>query len=261
MRARGLTQDDLGQLVSSMRAYYAGMGCFAPTCGRTSLDLRAWWAVIPGGEHGFLKNLAGTLMDVAPTGAATERTFSHIKWLQAPRRSRLTVEAVHMMTVINTWYKQLQAAPVSNKRKAAATGGSGDGAADGGGVGPRGHSAAANAARGGGADSDSDVEALEGQEEGDGADDGADEEPEDISTDEDIEQLKRVLDALFEEAQAEEAAAPFVVPEGRDLRDVLRADWESAGIDINCAAFDPAYEPPAMMVAPAFRDGEEADFD
>ena len=59
MRARGLTQDDLGQLVSSMRAYYAGMGCFAPTCGRSSLDLRAWWAVIPGGEHGFLKNLAG----------------------------------------------------------------------------------------------------------------------------------------------------------------------------------------------------------
>ena len=107
------------------------------------------------------------------------------------------------------------------------------------------------------------MEALEGQEEGDGADDGADDEPEDISTDEDIEQLRRVLDALFEEAQAEEAAAPFVVPEGRDLRDVqnLRADWESAGIDINCAAFDPAYEPPAMMLAPAFRDGEEADFD
>lgn len=97
--SRGFGADACGRLATQMQMYNAGLPPFDLSISQGPFSVKAWWYSL-GPAAQDLGTLANYLYSVVPHAASTERTFSIMGWYNSPRRNRLEVGTVAMMTAI-----------------------------------------------------------------------------------------------------------------------------------------------------------------
>jgi hypothetical protein len=75
--------------------------CLEAVSADASFSVRAWWLAV-GNAAAETVALALFLFDIVPHAGTTERTFSTMGWFDSPRRNRLHVASLAMMTSIRS---------------------------------------------------------------------------------------------------------------------------------------------------------------
>ena len=98
---RGFGPTELGRLAYHMQAYNAGDPPFDLPYASENFSVKAWWRSVGNAAH-ELVSLAVFLYDIVPHAGSTERVFSIMGWFNSPRRNRLQVASLAMMTSIRS---------------------------------------------------------------------------------------------------------------------------------------------------------------
>jgi hypothetical protein len=105
LQSRGFAQGEvqhLTRLITQLQAYNAGLPPFSlAVSADASFSVRAWWLAV-GNAAAETVALALFLFDIVPHAGTTERTFSTMGWFDSPRRNRLHVASLAMMTSIRS---------------------------------------------------------------------------------------------------------------------------------------------------------------
>lgn len=94
----------LDQLTAELIAYSEGQPPFCPAyMPSAAMSVRAWWlSILNNSTATVIVSLAVLLYGIVPHAAANERTFSIMKWLNAPRRSSQSVATLKRLTRVRT---------------------------------------------------------------------------------------------------------------------------------------------------------------
>jgi hypothetical protein len=116
MSKRSLDQTQLNTLMGEMMAYKSGTAPFNVGClPSETLSVRNWWLSLANTQASapgkYLVTLAVLLYSIVPHAAVTERTFSTVKWINAPRRSNQTVGSLNRLTKVRTVLHMLLGPP------------------------------------------------------------------------------------------------------------------------------------------------------
>lgn len=96
---RGFDSQSCAKLMSQMQLYMAETAPFDLSFTGADFSFRAWWSSV-GKQGRELATLAQFLDSLVPHAAGTERIFSIMGWYNSPRRNRLNVSTMIMMTTV-----------------------------------------------------------------------------------------------------------------------------------------------------------------
>lgn len=100
MRSR-VAAEALDRLAEEMVAYSQGREPFNPAyMPSAGMSVMKWWLSL--GQAGIIVTLAVILYGIVPHAASTERDFSIMKWLNAPRRSSQSVATLKRLVRLRT---------------------------------------------------------------------------------------------------------------------------------------------------------------
>jgi hypothetical protein len=107
MANRSFDEAAILNLLQQMTKYQANVSPYNALI-IAGIDIKAWWVTLSTPETEVLVTLAHLIQDAVPIAAAPEKTFSFAGWIQSDRRSKLSVQALQMITTIKVHYSGQQ---------------------------------------------------------------------------------------------------------------------------------------------------------